>query len=62
MELFGSCATQGIGYSGQSRFTAGDLTFLLFEFDGRQFTTTSIEYLPESAGDVKNQRPEIRID
>ncbi len=62
MELFGSCASQGIGYPGQSRFIAGDLTFLLFEFDGRQFTTTTIEYLPESARSVKNWEPEIRID
>jgi len=62
MELFGSCARQGIGNPGQSRFIADDLTFLLFEFDGRQFTTTTIEYLPESARNVKNWEPEIRID
>ena len=62
MELFGSCASQGVGYPEQSKFAAGDMTYMLFEFDGRHFTTTAIEYIPESARNLKKWEPEIRID
>jgi len=62
MELFGSCASQEIRYPGQSKFAAGDSTLLVFEFDGLRFTTTTIQYMPESARNVNYWEPEIRID
>jgi hypothetical protein len=61
MELFGRCASNVKDYPGPGKFMVEDSTFMLFEFDGQRFTTTTIEYIPEPARNVKNYEPEIRI-
>jgi len=61
LELFGRCPRPAMEYPGPAKFVVDDLTLVLFEFDGRRFTTTTIDYIPESARNVKNWEPEIRI-
>jgi hypothetical protein len=61
LQLFGRCPKQATEYPGTAKFVSEDLTFKVFEFDGRRFVTKTIEYIPEPAQNVKNYKPEIRI-
>ena len=61
MELFGRCSTQAMVSPGPAKFLVEDLTFSIFEFDGRQFRTRLMKYIPESLSNVKNWEPEIWI-
>ncbi|HEY4424062.1 MAG TPA: hypothetical protein VGN10_07640 [Pyrinomonadaceae bacterium] len=61
MQLFGRCSSQAMVSPGPAKFLVEDLTFTTFEFDGRQFTTKSMNYFPESLSNVKNWEPQIWI-
>lgn len=61
MELFGQCASQAMDRPGPEKFVVEDLTFLLFEFDGRRFRTKQIEFIPDLPHNVKNWVPDIQI-
>lgn len=61
LELFGRCPGDRLNRPSPSKFIAKDLTFILFEFDGRRFAQKSIEYFEASPSDVKNYEPGIRI-
>jgi len=60
-QLFGRCSTQAMVSPGPAKFLVEDLTFTIFEFDGRQFRTRLMKYIPESLSNVKNWEPEIWI-
>jgi hypothetical protein len=60
VELFGRCPDFGHRPS-PTKFIVKDLTFIVFEFDGRRFAQKSIEYFDSSSTDVKNYEPGIRI-
>jgi len=60
-QLFGRCSTQAMVSPGPAKFLVEDLTFTIFEFDGRQFRTKLMKYIPESLSNVKNWEPEIWI-
>jgi len=62
MQLFGRCSTQAMVSPGPAKFLVEDLTFSIFEFDGRQFTPSLTKYIPESLSNVKNWEPQIWID
>jgi len=60
--LFGRCPRQAMDYPGQNaKFMVEDLTFILFEYDGRSFLTKRIQYIPEPSRNVKNSQPEISL-
>lgn len=61
MELFGQCASQAMERPGPERFVVEDLTFILFEFNGRRFIPKQTEFLDEPPHSVKNWVPEIRL-
>jgi hypothetical protein len=61
VELFGLCPKQATDYLGTSKFIVKDLTFILFEFDGRRFAQKSIEFFATSSASVKSYEPTIRI-
>ena len=61
LELFGRCPGEKMNRPSPSKFIARDLTFILFEFDGRRFQQKSIEFFESSPSDVKNYEPGIRI-
>ena len=62
MQLFGRCSTEAMVSPGPAKFLVEDLTFSIFEFDGRQFTPSLTKYIPESLSNVKNWEPQIWID
>ncbi len=61
VELFGRCSTQAMISPGPAKYLVEDLTSTTFGFDGRQFTTKSMKYIPESLSNVKNWEPQIWI-
>lgn len=60
LELYGRCPKQGMDYLGASKFVVEDLTFILFEFDGRRFKQKSIEFF-ETSINVRDFESTIRI-
>jgi hypothetical protein len=61
MELFGQCPTQGTPYAVPGNGIVGDVTFLLFEFNGRTFVQKQIEFINERPKDARDYEPDIRI-
>ena len=61
LELFGRCPAERMNRPSSSKFIVKDLTFVVFEFNGRGFEQKSIEYFESPPSDVKNYEPGIRI-
>jgi hypothetical protein len=61
MDLFGRCSTQAMVSPGPAKYLVEDLTSTVFEFDGRQFTTKSTNYIADGMRNVKNWEPQIWI-
>jgi len=61
LELFGRCPEQRTEDPSTSKFLTKNLTFLLFEFDGRGFERKMTEYFDSSTVNVKNYEPSIHI-
>jgi len=61
LELFGHCPKESIRDRGPAKFVAAGLTFIVLEFDGRQFAQHPIQYFDTSPHNVKNYEPAIRI-
>jgi len=61
LELFGRCPAERMNRPSPSKFIVKDLTFVVFNFNGRSFEQKSIEYFESSPTDVKNYEPGIRI-
>lgn len=59
VELFGRCP--GLDHPDLSEFTAQDLTFIRFEFDGQRFAQKSVEYLNSLTSNPQSYEPGIRI-
>ena len=61
LELFGRCKKQKVEDPGSSKFLTKDLTFVLFEFDGKRFEQKMIEFFDSSIVNVNNYQPSIYI-
>ena len=61
MELFGRCSTQAMVSPGPAKFLVEDFTLTVLEYEGGQFITKSMRYIPEPMSNVRNWQPEIRI-
>ncbi|HSE17169.1 MAG TPA: hypothetical protein VLB46_08945 [Pyrinomonadaceae bacterium] len=59
VELFGQCSKQRMEDPRSSKFLAKDLTYILFQFDGRTFKQQTIQVFESSTVDVKNYEPLI---
>jgi hypothetical protein len=60
-ELFGHCPVTAIDDPGPTKFMIDDLTYVLFEFNGKRFVRHSTEFVSTPSSDVKNHEPQIRI-
>jgi hypothetical protein len=61
LELFGQCPNEGTHYPEAVKFLISDLTFTLFEFDGRRFVKKATEFVITGARDVRNYEPSIHL-
>ena len=59
LELFGRCSRKSMEDPGSSKFLAKDLTYMLFQFDGRTFKQQTTQFFESSTVDVKNYEPLI---
>lgn len=61
LELFGRCPKEAMDYPGLKKFVVEDLTFILFEFDGRRFAMKTFEYIPAPSRNVRDYEPELQL-
>ncbi len=61
LELFGDCPKPGTNDPGPAKFVVKDLTYILFNFDGRRFRQEAIEFYPSPSTNVMNYEPSIRL-
>ena len=61
LELFGRCPKDGMYEPSDEKFIVQDLTFMLFEFDGRRFVRQSIEFVTTPPRSVRNYTPNVQI-
>jgi hypothetical protein len=59
--LFGRCTKIGLERPNPQKFVSKDVTFMLFEFNGRRYLPKSTEFFDSGPVDVRNYEPEIRI-
>jgi len=62
VETFGRCPRAATNYPGSAKFVVENLTRSVFRFNGRRITRRIVEFTSAPARDVKNYKPEIRIN
>jgi hypothetical protein len=62
MELFGRCPRPGVEDGGPGKFTAKDLTQLVFRYTNKGFLSTTPRFVPTDVIDVRNYKAEVHIN